>query len=316
MLVAEEVATGNIVGAVIIRMWKRQRNGEFVIISIHADYQQHGIGRDLYRACDQHFEHCGVEMAFVMLATEHTVTQQLCIEEGDLHVIGIFHGYYRVWAGKDNLARRANCVLAQKFYGGAEKMCPTDMQLLPEAQELHVPLDKHYHNKKLKETILMNRDKLNTFLKVLAQGIPNCQTTAIFFADKQSDDTYLSCYQDYVDGIPSTKAQFQKQPLNQFTWFMPQVYATQKVTPDQRLVISDYALIPDTAPLKKYYPPAFISVVDYVLWDDNNKFIGWIGILSTKDPIAWATYHNFIVKTITDYQQILLAAYTEDFLKS
>jgi N-acetylglutamate synthase-like GNAT family acetyltransferase len=143
MLVAEEAATGKIAGAAIIRMWKRQRNGEFVALAVYESFQHHGIGREIQNACDEYFERCGVEMAFVFLATEHTVTQRFSMEEG-FHVVGVFHGYYRVWAGEGNLARRANCVLAQKFYGEAQEMCPTELQLVPEANRVYVPLTEYY----------------------------------------------------------------------------------------------------------------------------------------------------------------------------
>ncbi|NBD35421.1 MAG: GNAT family N-acetyltransferase [Chloroflexi bacterium] len=296
MLLAEEIATGKIAGAAIIRMLKRQRNGEFVALTVHADFQGNGLGREIQTACDQYFERCGVEMAFVFLATEHPVTQRFSFEQG-FHPVGIFHGYYRVWSGKDDLARRANCVLAQKFYGGAEKMCPTEMVLLPQAERLLVPLIEHYPS-----------DTITEFLDILAQGIPNCQSTGIFFADKRPDDTYISCYTDYVDGIPSTCAGYQNQPTDHYTWFMPKVYATKGAAPEDRLVISDYDLIPDDAPLKQYYPPVFVSVADYVLWD-GDEFLGWIGILSTTEPIDWDACTPFIVETVEKYKDALVEAY-------
>lgn len=307
MLVVEEVATGAIACAAIIRMWKRQRNGEFVALAVHKDYQKLGIGRAMQDACDAYFEQCGVEMAFVFLATEHPVTQRLSLAQG-FHVVGVFHGYYRVWSGSGDLARRANCVLAQKFYGGAETMCPTKMDLVPEAEALYVPLETHYDT--LKEATM---DKIGELLATLTQGVPNCQSAGIFFADKQDDDTYLSCYRDYVDGIPSTCANFQNQPTDQFTWFMPQVYATRDAAPGDRLIISDYAMIPDDAPLKDYYPPFFLAVADYVLWD-GDEFVGWIGLLGTQDAIDWAASAGFIEETVATYKDAVVAAYREQFL--
>lgn len=124
-------------------MAKLQRNGEFLALAVHKDFQTSGIGRQIHNACDDYLEACGIEMAYVMLATEHPVTQRFSLE-GGFHVIGVFHGYYRVWTGEGDKVRRANCVLAQKFYGGAEKMCPTEMVLVPEAEALLVPLTEHY----------------------------------------------------------------------------------------------------------------------------------------------------------------------------
>jgi N-acetylglutamate synthase-like GNAT family acetyltransferase len=308
MLVAEEVETGTIACAAIIRMWKRQRNGEFVALAVHQDFQKLGIGRAMQGACDAYFEQCGVEMAFVMLATEHTVTQRFSLEQG-FHVVGVFHGYYRVWSGSGNLARRANCVLAQKFYGGAEAMCPTKMKLVPEARRLLVPLETQYDT--LKETAM--HDTIGEFLATLTQGIPNCQSAGIFFADKQDDDTYISCFRDYVDGIPSTCANFQNQATDQFTWFMPQIYATCEADPEERLIVSDYAMIPDDAPLKGYYPPFFVSVADYVLWD-GDEFVGWIGLLGTKTAIDWAASAAFIAETVAAHKDAVLKAYREQFL--
>ncbi len=160
----------------------------------------------------------------------------------------------------------------------------------------------------------MPKDKISEFLQVLAKGVPDCQNAAVFFARKQSDATYLSCYQDHAVGIPSMREQFQNQSLKPFTWFMPQVYATRDLPPQKRLIISDYDLIPDDAPLKKYYPPSFIAVSDYILWDAG-EFVGWIGLLSTQHRIDWEANLDFIVKTVGEHEPFLFAAYKEDFLK-
>jgi hypothetical protein len=160
----------------------------------------------------------------------------------------------------------------------------------------------------------MKEDTITKFLETLAQGVTNCQSTGIFFAQHKAEDVYLSCYQDYVSGIPSTCSQFQQQPTNQFTWFMSKIYATKTQKPEERLIISDYAIIPEEAPLKQYYPPFFKSVADYVLWDNQGAFVGWIGLLSTDQPIDWETHRAFITKTITDYEATLLNAYANDFL--
>ncbi len=160
----------------------------------------------------------------------------------------------------------------------------------------------------------MTRKKIDQFLAEICEGIPNCQSVGIFFADKQPDEVYISCYQDYTRGVPSTCHQFQKQPTNVYTWFMPQVYATQSEEPIDRFVLSDYAMIPDDAPLKKYYPPNFLSVADYILWD-GDEFVGWIGILSTQDPIDWEAHRAFIDETVRRYEDELIQAYREDFLE-
>ena len=137
MLVAEHLATGKIAATIILGIWKKQRNGEFVAIAIHEDFQELGIGAKLHEAADKYFEECGVEMAFVWLATEHTITQKFCQNTG-FTIRAVIPGWYRIWAG-DNKCRRTVEVFAQKFYGGAEKMCPTDLKLVPGIEKLVVP---------------------------------------------------------------------------------------------------------------------------------------------------------------------------------
>ncbi len=87
--------------------------------------------------------------------------------------------------------------------------------------------------------------------------------------------------------------------------------------PHDRLVVTDYNLLPDDEPLKQYYPPNFVSVGDYPLWT-NGKFIGWIGILSTDPgkPINWEQHKAFIADSVEQQMDALADIYHKDFLPS
>ncbi len=137
MMVAEHVPSGSIVAAEILNMWKRQRNVEILVITVHEDYQERGIGRKFQEVCDEYFGECGVEMAFVWAAAEHPVTQKLFLERG-FTVRAVVPGFYRIWAG-GNKYRRTIEVFAQKFYDGADKMSTRYLDLVPQAEVLVVP---------------------------------------------------------------------------------------------------------------------------------------------------------------------------------
>jgi ribosomal protein S18 acetylase RimI-like enzyme len=137
MLVAEHVPSGRIVAAEILSMWKKQRNVEILVITVHEDFQERGIARKLQEVCDEYFEECGVEMVFVWAAAEHNVTQRLFLERG-FTIRAVIPGFYRIWAG-GNKYRRTIEVFAQKFYGGADKMSTRHLELVPEAEDLIIP---------------------------------------------------------------------------------------------------------------------------------------------------------------------------------
>ena len=137
VLVAEEVATSKVVSLYLLSMAKKQRNCELVVIATHEDYQNRGIGRELAYAFDKYIEACGVEMAFVWAAAEHSVTQKLMDALG-FTIRAVIPGYYRIYGG-DEAYRRTVEVFMQKFYGEAEKMATTQLALLPDAQKLVVP---------------------------------------------------------------------------------------------------------------------------------------------------------------------------------
>ncbi len=134
MLVAEHLPTQKIVSAIILQIWKKQRNVEFVAIATHADYQQSGIGRHLVESAEQYIEACGIEMAFVWAAVEHTVSQRILVDCG-FTFRAIVPGFYRIWAG-DQAYRRTTQVFGQKFYHGAETMRAKTIHLLPEVVEM------------------------------------------------------------------------------------------------------------------------------------------------------------------------------------
>ena len=134
MLVAEHQPTQQIVSSIILRMWKKQRNVEFVAIATHADYQHSGVGKYLVEISDQYIEACGVEMAFVWAAVEHTFSQRILLNRG-FKFHAVLPGFYRIWAGEHGY-RRTTEVLGQKFYHGAEAMCAQTIHLLPEVVEM------------------------------------------------------------------------------------------------------------------------------------------------------------------------------------
>lgn len=137
VLIAEEVATGKVVSLFLFSMAKKQRNCELVVIATHEDYQGQGIGQELAYAFDNYIEACGVEMAFVWAAAEHSATQKIMKSLGFVSR-AVIPGYYRIYGG-DSLYRRTIEVFMQKFYGGAEKMATKQLDLLPEVQDLIVP---------------------------------------------------------------------------------------------------------------------------------------------------------------------------------
>ena len=134
MLVAEHLPTKTIVSSIMLRMWKKQRNIEFVAIATHETHQKTGIGRALVDIADEYIEQCGVEMAFVWAAVEHTFSQRILVDCG-FHFLAVVPGFYRIWAG-DNTYRRSSEVLGQKFYHHAEKMNTRELHLLPEVSEM------------------------------------------------------------------------------------------------------------------------------------------------------------------------------------
>jgi RimJ/RimL family protein N-acetyltransferase len=137
VLVAEEIATKKVVGVLLLNMAKKQRNCEVVVIVTHEDYQDIGIGQELAKAFDHYIEQCGVEMAFVWAAAEHSATQKIMKSLGFVPR-AVIPGYYRIW-GENNTYRRTIEVFMQKFYSNAENMATQQLDLLPETQKLIVP---------------------------------------------------------------------------------------------------------------------------------------------------------------------------------
>ena len=137
VLVAEEIATQKVVGLLLLNMAKKQRNCEVVVIVTHEDHQNIGIGLELAKAFDHYIEKCGVEMAFVWAAAEHSATQKIMKSLGFVPR-AVVPGYYRIWGG-NNTYRRTIEVFMQKFYSDAEKMATKQLDLLSEIQKLVVP---------------------------------------------------------------------------------------------------------------------------------------------------------------------------------
>ena len=137
VIVAEEIATKKVAGLLLLNMAKKQRNCEIVVIVTHEDYQDLGIGQALANAFDGYIEDCGVEMAFVWAAAEHSATQKIMKSLGFV-ARAVVPGYYRIYGG-NNVYRRTIEVFMQKFYGNAEEMATKQLDLLSEAQKLIVP---------------------------------------------------------------------------------------------------------------------------------------------------------------------------------
>lgn len=137
VIVIEEIATKKVVGLLLLNMAKKQRNCEIVVIVTHEDYQDIGIGQELGNAFDGYIEDCGVEMAFVWAAAEHSATQKIMKSLGFV-ARAVIPGYYRIHGG-NNAYRRTIEVFMQKFYGKAEMMATKQLDLLTEAQKLIVP---------------------------------------------------------------------------------------------------------------------------------------------------------------------------------
>lgn len=143
MLLVEEVASGKIVTVILLTMMKKQRNCEFLVMASHEDYQHKGIGQEVVIISDRYVERCGVEMAFVWAAAEHLGSQKI-LEEVGFTARAVVPGFYRIWSG-ENQYRRTIEVFYQKFYGGAEKMATSRIELLPETEKLVVPWRPNGH---------------------------------------------------------------------------------------------------------------------------------------------------------------------------
>lgn len=138
MLVAERLSDNKIMGSLIIRIWKKQRNAELVVISIHSDNQGTGLGKELCKSYEKLLIASGIEMGFVWASAEHSATQKLMQRLG-YTIRGVIPGWYRIWSGENNYKRTIE-VFLQKFYGGAEKMCTQkELDLLSDAEKLVVP---------------------------------------------------------------------------------------------------------------------------------------------------------------------------------
>jgi hypothetical protein len=160
------------------------------------------------------------------------------------------------------------------------------------------------------------RVEIEAFLKRLQEGVPSCMLTGIWFGEPRADgDLWVSTYWDHAAGMERLHDKIQEVPTNRFHWFMPQIRATKGKSGRGLMVISDYDLIPDDAPLKEFYPPDFVSVADYVVWE-GETFPGWVGILSTKTKIDWSSPEtiDFISRTIDSHRPLLLRAYHDDFM--
>lgn len=161
------------------------------------------------------------------------------------------------------------------------------------------------------------RPDINAFLKELQEGIPNCMLTGIWYGEPRSDgDLWVSTYWDHaVNAADRLHDNIQEVPTNRFDWFMRQIRGTKGKTGRGLMVLSDYDIIPDGDLLKEFYPPTFVSVADYVVWE-GETFPGWVGMLGLKDKIAWESPETveFITTTMEKYRPVLLRAYHEDFM--
>ena len=137
VIVAEDIPKKKVVGLLLLNMAKKQRNCEVVVIATHEAHQDIGIGQALATEYDRYIEACGVEMAFVWAAAEHSATQKIMKSLGYVPR-AVIPGYYRIFGG-DNAYRRTIEVFMQKFYGQAERMATKQLDLLKEAHKLIVP---------------------------------------------------------------------------------------------------------------------------------------------------------------------------------
>lgn len=102
MLVAEEIAVEKVVALYLFSLAKKQRNCELMVIVTHERYQDQGIGQELAYAFDHYIQACGVEMAFVWAAAEHSATQRIMKSLGFV-TRAVVPGYYRIYGGVDGV---------------------------------------------------------------------------------------------------------------------------------------------------------------------------------------------------------------------
>lgn len=128
IFVIESTDQKKIVSCFILRMMKRMRNVEWLVV-VSNDKKNPRITLKFAKSLDEYIGRCGVEMAFAWTNVIHIVTQLGLFKMG-YKFRGIAPGMYRIWAGENNF-RRTIELFAQKFYNGADKMITKDIKLLP-----------------------------------------------------------------------------------------------------------------------------------------------------------------------------------------
>jgi hypothetical protein len=148
LLVGEEESTNRITGGHLMRMFSQNMAIEWSVAAIDPGYRRRtrpdiremweSRSREsrvgLLRLYDDFTERCGAEYAYTFLTTAHTATQEDMLSVG-FKIVGIMPGFIAGWMRGDEYCR-IPVVWAQKFYNGAEKMVPDEMELIPEAKKL------------------------------------------------------------------------------------------------------------------------------------------------------------------------------------
>jgi ribosomal protein S18 acetylase RimI-like enzyme len=132
MLVIEHLETGYLAAYLIVTMLKKLRRGEHLVIAVHQKYQDKGLGKQILTASDDLFERSGVEMAFGWCAAFHKATQKILLDLDTPRAV--IPGMYRIWFGADEYKRTVE-VFFQKFFNGAEEMCTSELDLIPEVKK-------------------------------------------------------------------------------------------------------------------------------------------------------------------------------------
>jgi hypothetical protein len=134
LFIAEEEGSNKIVSGSLMRMLPQNMAIEWSVGARDPDYRMRGLGKFNMKIYDRFTKRCGAEYAYTFMYTAHTASQKLVREIGFVPV-GIMPGFIAGWCGDDSY-NRISVVWAQKFYNGAEKMVPEEMELIPEAKKL------------------------------------------------------------------------------------------------------------------------------------------------------------------------------------
>lgn len=145
-IVNEDESTNRIAGGNLMRMFPQNMAIEWSVAAADPDYRRRmrpdlremwesresRVG--LLRLYDDFIERCNAEYAYTFLTTAHPATQENALSIG-YKMVGIMPGFIAGWM-KGAEYYRMPAVWAQKFYNGAEKMVPEEMELVPEAKKL------------------------------------------------------------------------------------------------------------------------------------------------------------------------------------